>query len=217
MVYTINCKHLSINICVCTCTCVADAQLKEKEINIEIILHVCSTSAPTEGWELDHSKTAGQKKWDCIDITFEVTFIYLYIHICITINEQINKRTKDMQLKWHYCEWQSQENTIFITNDACIHKSDYEDILTGRWREVNQGTDDKPSIHEDRPSLQWLTPCCWCSWSLKEQTVWFELHTHLGLHWTNPLICSNSKFNQNVSISDTSLCYCNSCNLTSAI
>jgi hypothetical protein len=51
--YKYMCLHMPV------CMCVTDTQLEEKEINIEITLHVWSTSAPTEGWELDCTKTTG--------------------------------------------------------------------------------------------------------------------------------------------------------------
>jgi hypothetical protein len=40
--YKYMCLHMPM------CMCVTDAHLKQKEIIIEIILHVCSTSAPSE-------------------------------------------------------------------------------------------------------------------------------------------------------------------------
>jgi len=45
---------------------------------------------------LDCTKTAGEKKCDYIDKTLRSL---LYIYIYITINEQINKRTKYTQFK----------------------------------------------------------------------------------------------------------------------
>jgi len=52
-------KYMCLHMPMCMCVTVRRT-IKTKEIIIEIVLHICSISVPTEGWELDCTKTAGE-------------------------------------------------------------------------------------------------------------------------------------------------------------